>query len=120
MTLYCYPKCTTCRAAAKWLNDHEFTYEYIDIKLDPPSAEELKRLHSLSGLPLRRFFNTSGNSYRALGLAGRLDEIPEAEQYQMLSEDGMLIKRPIFVTEDKVVVGFKPEAWEIQLLDEES
>jgi len=120
MTLYCYPKCTTCRGAAKWLNDHDFTYEYIDIKQAPPSAEELKRLHTLSGLPLSRFFNTSGNSYRALGLAGRLAEIEADKLYQMLSEDGMLIKRPLLVTAEQVLVGFKPDDWANRLLGDES
>lgn len=120
MKFYCYPKCSTCRAAEKWLSQQGFDYEYVDIKQHPPTAEELKQLHRLSGLPLRRFFNTSGNSYRALGLAGRLDEIPESEQYQLLAQEGMLIKRPIVATPECVLVGFKQADWEATLAGEES
>lgn len=118
MTFYCYPKCSTCRDAAKWLNEHDFTYEYIDIRQNPPIAETLKEIVQLSGLPLKRFFNTSGNSYRELGLAASYDEKTEDELFELLSQDGVLIKRPIFVTDDTVVVGFKPESWEVKLLGE--
>lgn len=120
MRFYCYPKCSTCQAAAKWLSAQGFTFEYIDIKKIPPSAEELRELHEMSELPLRRFFNTSGNSYRELGLAGKLDAMPVDEQYQLLSSDGMLIKRPIVATEDTVLVGFKANVWAEALLDDES
>lgn len=118
MTFYCYPKCSTCRDAAKWLNEHGFTYEYVDIRENPPSVDVLKAIYKQSGFPLKRLFNTSGNSYRALGLASQFDELSEAKLLKLLSQDGMLIKRPIFVTEETVVIGFNPESWEVQFLEE--
>lgn len=120
MKFYCYPKCSTCKAAASWLNQQGYSNEYINIRQDPPTADQLKQLHALSGLELKRFFNTSGNSYRALGLAGKLDNIPQPQQYDMLSRDGMLLKRPIIATNDTVLVGFQPEIWEKELTKEES
>lgn len=106
-----YPKCTTCKKAKKWLDDHQLTYTDRHIKEERPTIEELKEWHKRSGLPLKRFFNTSGNLYKELGLKDRLPEMSEEEQYALLATDGMLVKRPIIVTEEKVFTGFKEEVW---------
>lgn len=107
----CYPKCSTCKKAESWLKDQDIAYEMRDIKLDKPSREELAAWYQKSGLPLKRFFNTSGNLYKELKLKDRLSEMSEEEQLDLLAADGMLVKRPIFVTEDKVLVGFKEKEW---------
>lgn len=107
----CYPKCSTCKKAESWLKDQDIAYEMRDIKLDKPSCEELAAWYQKSGLPLKRFFNTSGNLYKELKLKDRLSEMSEEEQLDLLAADGMLVKRPIFVTEDKVLVGFKEKEW---------
>lgn len=106
-----YPKCTTCKKAKKWLDDHNV--EYIDrhIKEENPTIEELKEWHQKSGLPLKRFFNTSGNLYKELKLKDRLPEMSEEEQFELLATDGMLVKRPILIHGDKVTTGFKEEVW---------
>ena len=106
-----YPKCTTCQKAKKWLDENDISYQEQDIKTNQPSLEQLRSLHQKSGLPLKRFFNTSGLVYRSLGLATKLQSMTEDEQYELLSTDGMLVKRPIFVSEDVVVVGFKESDW---------
>lgn len=108
----CYPKCSTCKKAQDWLDSKGIRYAYRDIKQDNPVKAELAAWHEKSGLPLRRFFNTSGLSYRALGLKDRLDEMPEEEQLALLSQDGMLVKRPLLIGEDFVLVGFKEREWE--------
>ena len=106
-----YPKCTTCKKAKKWLDDNKLTYTDRHIKEENPTIEELKEWHKKSGLPLKRFFNTSGNLYKELGLRDKLPTMTEEEQYELLATDGMLVKRPIIVTEDKVFTGFKEEVW---------
>lgn len=106
-----YPKCSTCKKAKKWLDDNKLTYTDRRIKEKNPTVEELKEWHKKSGLPLKRFFNTSGNLYKELGLKDKLPTMTEEEQYQLLATDGMLVKRPIIVTEEKVFTGFKEETW---------
>ena len=107
-----YPKCITCKKAKKWLEDHGV--EFIDrhIVEDNPKAEELKLWHEKSGLPLKRFFNTSGNLYKELKLKDRLPGMSEEEQLQLLGTDGMLVKRPVLVDGDMVLVGFKEKEWD--------
>ena len=111
-----YPKCTTCKKAKKWLDDHGLQYTDRHIKEENPTADELKTWHAKSGLPLKRFFNTSGVLYKELHLKDKLPEMSEEEQFQLLATDGMLVKRPIIVTEDKVLTGFKEKEWEETLL----
>lgn len=111
-----YPKCTTCKKAKKWLDDHGLQYTDRHIKEENPTADELKTWHSKSGLPLKRFFNTSGVLYKEMHLKDRLPEMSEEEQFQLLATDGMLVKRPIIVTENKVLTGFKEKEWEETLL----
>ena len=106
-----YPKCSTCKKAKKWLDDNQFTYTDRDIKTENPTADELREWHKKSGMPLKRFFNTSGNLYKELGLKDKLPNMSEEEQYQLLATDGMLVKRPVLVTEGKVFTGFKEDQW---------
>lgn len=108
-----YPKCSTCKRAKKFLDENNTKYEDRNIKEDNPTVEELKEWHTKSGLPLKRFFNTSGMLYREMGLKDKLPEMSEEEQYQLLATDGMLVKRPILVTETTVCVGFKEAEWEV-------
>ena len=111
-----YPKCTTCKKAKKWLDDRGVSYIERHIVEENPTAQELKDWHEKSGLPLKRFFNTSGIKYRELGLKDKLKDMSEEEQYALLSSDGMLVKRPIIVTDEgKVLVGFKEKEWEEEL-----
>lgn len=112
MLFVCYPKCSTCKKAQKWLDDNGIGYELRDIKEDNPTLEELKEWYKKSGLVLRRFFNTSGQLYREMGLKDKLNDMSEDEQLKLLSSDGMLVKRPIAVSEDSVLVGFKESEWE--------
>lgn len=111
-----YPRCTTCKKAKKWLDDNHISYTDRHIKEDNPTAEELKEWHTRSGLPLKRFFNTSGNLYKEMGLKDKLPSMSEEEQYELLATDGMLVKRPILVTEDVVLVGFKEAEWSDKVL----
>lgn len=112
-----YPKCTTCKKAKKWLDDHGVEYVDRHIVEDSPSAEELAAWQARSGLPLRRFFNTSGMKYRELGVKAMLDAgMTDEEAFALLATDGMLVKRPIVVTDDAVLTGFKDAAWEEALL----
>ncbi len=113
----CYPKCTTCQKAKKWLDDNKIEYELRDIKVDNPTLGELKLWYAASGLPLKRFFNTSGLLYKSLDLKNRLPSMTEDEMLQLLSSDGMLVKRPLLVGEGWVLVGFKESEWEDQLKD---
>lgn len=115
MLFVCYPKCTTCQKAARWLEEHGAAVTVRDIKADRPTQEELRRWHSMSGLPLKRFFNTSGLQYKALGLKDKLPGMSEDEQFALLATDGMLVKRPILVGEDFALPGFKPAEWERRL-----
>ena len=112
MLFLCYPKCSTCRKAQKWLDEHDMDYDIRDIKTDNPDLAELELWHQASGLPLKKFFNTSGQLYRSLELSKKLPGMSDAEQYALLASDGMLVKRPILVTDDnKVLVGFKEDQW---------
>lgn len=110
-----YPPCTTCKKAKAWLDERGVAYEARNIKEENPTAEELKAWHEKSGLPLKKFFNTSGLAYKALGLKDRLPTMSEEEQYQLLASDGMLVKRPLVVGEDFVLVGFREAQWQEQL-----
>ena len=110
-----YPKCTTCIKARKYLEQQGLDFTDRNIKEENPSYDELKAWHKKSGLPLRRFFNTSGMLYRSMGLKDKLDSMSEEEQLKLLATDGMLVKRPIVVTDDVVLVGFKQSEWEEKL-----
>ena len=116
MLFVCYPKCSTCKKAQAWLDTHGLSYQVRDIKTQNPSEEELRRWHSESGLPLKRFFNTSGQQYRGLELKDKLPQMTEDQQLALLATDGMLVKRPILLTGSKVLVGFKEAEWEAALL----
>lgn len=115
MLMLWYPKCTTCQKAKKWLDEQGLDVQVRDIKLENPTAEELRGWWTASGLPLKRFFNTSGLQYKALGLKDKLPGMTEEEQLRLLAADGMLVKRPILVGEDFVLTGFRQEAWEEKL-----
>ena len=116
MLFVCYPKCSTCQKARRWLDEHQIPYTLRDIKEDNPTRDELAAWHQRSGLPLRRFFNTSGMLYRDLNLKDRLPDMGEDEQLDLLSTDGMLVKRPLLVGDDFVLVGFKQAEWEDRLV----
>ena len=111
----CYPKCTTCQKAKKWLDDNGVKYELRDIKLNNPTLSELGDWHKKSGLPLKKFFNTSGLLYKSLELKNKLPEMSEDEMLKLLAGDGMLVKRPLLIGDDFVLVGFKQPEWEKQL-----
>lgn len=111
-TLFHYPKCSTCRKARRWLDERGVDYELRDLVEDTPSASKLAELHQVSGLPIRKFFNTSGGSYREGGFKDKLPTMTEKQALEALSNDGMLIKRPLLEAGTHVVVGFKPEAYE--------
>lgn len=111
MLFVCYPKCSTCQKARLFLDAHGVAYTIRDIKLENPTEEELRLWHQKSGLPLKRFFNTSGLQYKALGLAQKLPAMSEDQQFSLLATDGMLVKRPIVVTDDFVLVGFREADW---------
>ena len=108
----CYPKCTTCQRAKKWLDDNKIEYELRDIKLDNPTLQELTEWYKKSGLPLKKFFNTSGLLYKSLDLKNKLPTMIEDEMLKLLATDGMLVKRPIIIGADFVLVGFKEAEWE--------
>ena len=112
MLLMEYPKCSTCKKAKKWLDEHSCVYEDRHIAEKNPSVDELKTWHALSGLPLKKFFNTSGMLYRQLNLKEKLPKMTEEEQLELLASDGMLVKRPILVKDQTVLVGFKEAEWE--------
>lgn len=112
-----YPPCSTCKKAKKWLDDHGLAYTARHIKEENPTYEELRRWLEASGLPVKKFFNTSGLQYKALGLKDKLPQMSEDEQLRLLSSDGMLVKRPVVVTENgSVLVGFREEQWTQTLL----
>ena len=113
--VYCYSKCSTCKKALKWLDDNKIVYQLMDIKEDHPDEKTLRQLHKKSGLPLRRFFNTSGQLYRELELSKRLPDMSEDEMYKLLASDGMLVKRPLLVADDAVLTGFKEADWKAVL-----
>ena len=111
MLFLCYPKCTTCKKAKAWLDGQGLTYDLRDIKTDNPTVEELTGWYHRSGLPLKKFFNTSGLQYKALNLKDKLPGMTEEEQLALLASDGMLVKRPILVKDDAVLVGFREAQW---------
>lgn len=111
-----YPRCSTCKKAKKWLDEHNIEYEDRDIIKDNPQADELKIWYEISDLPLKRFFNTSGKMYREMKLKDKLSEMTEEEQINVLSTDGMLVKRPLIVSDTFVITGFKEKEWEEKLL----
>ena len=115
MLFVCYPKCSTCQKAKKWLEERGVSFIERDIKLDNPTEQELRAWHEKSGLPLKRFFNTSGLQYKALGLKDKLPNMTEDEQYALLATDGMLVKRPLLIGEDFALPGFKQKEWEERL-----
>ena len=108
----CYPKCTTCQKAKKWLDDNKTDYEFRDIKLDNPTLDELTDWHKKSGLSLKKFFNTSGLLYKSLDLKNKLPTMSDDEMLKLLATDGMLVKRPLLIGHDFVLVGFKEIEWE--------
>ncbi|MCI8688010.1 MAG: arsenate reductase family protein [Lawsonibacter sp.] len=110
-----YPKCTTCQKAKKFLDEHGAAYTQRHIKEENPSEDELRAWHEASGLPLKKFFNTSGMRYRELGLKDKLSDMSEAEQLELLASDGMLVKRPVLVGDGFVFAGFRPGEWEEKL-----
>ena len=109
--VYCYPRCTTCKKAVKWLEENGIEYEYKHIVEETPSKEDIKKYYKESGLPLKRFFNTSGNVYKELNLKEKLAEMSEDEQFELLASNGMVLKRPLLVGKDFVLVGFKEAEW---------
>ena len=111
----CYPKCTTCQKARKWLDDNKIEYEFIDIKLDNPTLDELTEWYKKSGLPLKKFFNTSGLLYKSLDLKNKLPTMTADEMLNLLASDGMLVKRPLVIGENFVLVGFKDAEWSAAL-----
>ena len=114
--VYCYSRCTTCKKALKWLDDNGIEYKLIDIKTDNPSEKELRKYYKMSGLPLKRFFNTSGMQYRELELSSKLGSMSEDAQFALLASDGMLVKRPLLAGPDFVLPGFKEAEWKEKLL----
>ena len=107
----CYPKCTTCQKAKKWLDDHQIEYEFRDIKFDNPTLDELTEWHKKSGLTIKKFFNTSGLLYKSLDLKNKLPQMSEDEMLKLLETDGMLVKRPLLIGDDFVLVGFKEDEY---------
>ena len=110
--VYCYSKCSTCKKALKWLDDRGVAYEKIDLKENNLGEEELREYHAKSGLPLKRFFNTSGMIYRDMELSKKLPAMSDDEQFALLASDGMLVKRPLLVKDDTVLTGFREKEWE--------
>lgn len=111
-----YPKCSTCKKAKKWLDDNKLTYTDRHIKEENPTAEELKEWHKRSNLPLKKFFNTSGLLYKEMNLKEKLKTMTEEEQYELLASDGMLVKRPLVVNGDVILLGFKEAEWEEKIV----
>ena len=111
ITFLCYPRCTTCQKAQKWLEEKKIAYEFRDIKTDNPTFDELAAWHQVSGLPLKKFFNTSGLLYKSMDLKNKLPAMSEEEMMKLLSIDGMLVKRPLVIGDDFVLVGFKEAEW---------
>ena len=116
LKVYCYSKCTTCKKALKWLDEHSIEYDLLDIKTDHPDEETLRKYHAMSGLPLKRFWNTSGLPYREMGLSKKLPDMSEDDQLKLLATDGMLVKRPLLVGDSFVLTGFKENEWVDKLM----
>lgn len=110
-----YPKCTTCQKAKKWLDENGIKYESRHIKEDNPTYDELTEWYNRSGLPLKRFFNTSGMLYKSMGLKDKLDTMSEEEQLKLLATDGMLVKRPLIISDNMILTGFRQKEWEEKL-----
>lgn len=108
----CYTKCTTCQKAKKWLDDHQIAYELRNIKLENPTLDELSEWYKKSNLPLKKFFNTSGLLYKSLDLKNKLPAMTNEEMLQLLATDGMLVKRPILIADDFILLGFKEDEYE--------
>lgn len=115
ITFVCYPKCTTCQKARKWLDENQIAYAFRDIKTDNPTFDELTAWHRASGLPLKKLFNTSGLLYKSMELKNKLPAMSEEEMLKLLSTDGMLVKRPLVIGDGFVLVGFKEAEWENRL-----
>lgn len=115
MLYICYPKCTTCKRAKAWLDEHDIKYEERNIAEQNPTYDELKEWYNISGLPLKRFFNTSGVLYKSMQLKDKLPNMSEDEQLRLLATDGMLVKRPIIVDGETVLVGFRENEWQTLL-----
>lgn len=109
--VYCYSKCTTCKKALKWLDDNGVKYDSLDIKGQHPDRNTIKELNTKSGLPLKKFFNTSGQLYREMELSKKLPNMSDDEMLDLLASDGMLVKRPLLITDKRVLVGFKEDDW---------
>ena len=116
MQFICYPKCSTCQKAKKWLKEHNIEFTERDIAEENPGFEELQTWYKQSGLPLKKFFNTSGLAYKEMKLKHKLPSMSEEEQLKLLATNGMLVKRPLVISEDKVLVGFKEAEWELTFI----
>ena len=116
MLLIQYPPCSTCKKAKNWLDENGVKYDLRNIKEENPTYDELKEWHKRSGLPLKRFFNTSGMLYKSMELKNKLDDMSEDEQLKLLATDGMLVKRPLIIAEDFILVGFRQKEWEDKLI----
>lgn len=119
ITVLCYEKCSTCKKALNWLKEQGVEYEVRPIKEQKPAKEELADWYRKSGLPLKRFFNTSGNLYKEMNLKDKLSDMSEEEQLKLLATDGMLVKRPLVVSEEHILTGFKEEEWKVLLKEKE-
>jgi len=113
--VYCYDRCSTCKKALAWLDANNIAYEKLDIKSQHPDEATLRELHKKSGLPLKKFFNTSGILYREMQLSSKIPQMSEDEQFKLLASDGMIVKRPLLVTDETVIPGFKEESWKSAL-----
>lgn len=111
MKIYVYKNCDGCKKAVKWLEARDLSFKAIEIDLNPPSAAQLKKWHKASGLPLKKFFNTSGKLYREMGLSKKMETLEFAETFNLLASNGMLIKRPLLVKDDTVLLGFKADVY---------
>ena len=116
ITFICYPKCTTCQKAQTWLDDNGVSYELRDIKTNNPTAEELRAWYAKSGLPLKKFFNTSGLLYKSMELKDKLPNMREDEMIALLATDGMLVKRPLVIADGAILIGFREAEWKERLL----
>ncbi|WP_044914749.1 arsenate reductase family protein [Butyrivibrio sp. WCE2006] len=114
--IYCYSKCSTCNKALKWLDANGIKYESLDIKEQHPDKDTVKDLNARSGLPLKKFFNTSGKLYREMELSKKLADMTDDEMLDLLASDGMLVKRPLLITDKTVIAGFKEDVWKEALL----
>ena len=117
LQVYCYSRCTTCKKALQWLDDHRIPYEVKDIKTEHPDEAMLREYHRISAISLKRFWNTSGIPYREMGLSKKLPDMSEDEQFALLATDGMLVKRPLLIGDRFVLIGFREDEWKEKLLN---